>query len=164
MDKKEKHERIKKTLKIVGPIVAAAGLILTIIGIASFFSAFGSGDMPSLFWCAFVGLPMFGFGLMITITAFRREIATYHKNETAPVVNELAEDIKPAVQSVASAVREGAPAAQGSVCPHCGEQNDAAAKFCKNCGGALRKDCPACGEQNEADAKVCDNCGAKFEQ
>ena len=136
MDKKEKHERTKRILKIVGPIVAAAGLILAVVGFVSFFSSFGGDGMPSLFWCAFVGMPVFVIGLGITFTAFRREIATYHKNESAPVINEFAEDIKPAVQSVASAVRETA-AAQDAICPHCGEQNDADAKFCKSCGKSL---------------------------
>lgn len=158
MDKKEKHERTKRILKIVGPIVAAAGLILAVVGFVSFFSSFGSGGMPSLFWCAFVGMPVFVIGLGITFTAFRREIATYQKNESAPVINEFAEDIKPAVQSVASAVRETA-AAQDAICPNCGEKNDADAKFCKNCGAALRKVCPDCGEQNDADAKFCKSCG-----
>ena len=158
MDKKEKHERIKRTLKIVGPIVTVAGLILAVVGFVSFFSSFGDDGMPSLFWCAFVGMPVFVIGLGITFTAFRREIATYHKNESAPVINEFAEDIKPAVQSVASAVRETA-AAQDAICPDCGEKNDADAKFCKNCGAALRKVCPDCGEQNDADAKFCKSCG-----
>lgn len=157
MDKKEKHERTKRILKIVGPIVAAAGLILAVVGFVSFFSSFGSGGMPSLFWCAFVGMPVFVIGLGITFTAFRREIATYQKNESAPVLNEFAEDIRPAVQSVASAVRE--TAAQDAICPDCGEKNDADAKFCKNCGAALRKVCPDCGEQNDADAKFCKSCG-----
>ena len=157
MDKKEKHERTKRILKIVGPIVAAAGLILAVVGFVSFFSSFGDDGMPSLFWCAFVGMPVFVIGLGITFTAFRREIATYHKNESAPVINEFAEDIKPAVQSVASAVRE--TAAQDAICPDCGEKNDADAKFCKNCGAALRKVCPDCGEQNDADAKFCKSCG-----
>ena len=158
MDKKEKHERTKRILKIVGPIVAAAGLILAVVGFVSFFSSFGGDGMPSLFWCAFVGMPVFVIGLGITFTAFRREIATYHKNESAPVINEFAEVIKPAVQSVASAVRETA-AAQDAICPNCGEKNDADAKFCKNCGAALRKVCPDCGEQNDADAKFCKSCG-----
>ena len=158
MDKKEKHERTKRILKIVGPIVAAAGLILAVVGFVSFFSSFGGDGMPSLFWCAFVGMPVFVIGLGITFTAFRREIATYHKNESAPVINEFAEDIKPAVQSVASAVRETA-AAQDAICPNCGEKNDADAKFCKNCGAALRKVCPDCGEQNDAEAKFCKSCG-----
>lgn len=158
MDKKEKHERTKRILKIVGPIVAAAGLILAVVGFVSFFSSFGDDGMPSLFWCAFVGMPVFVIGLGITFTAFRREIATYQKNESAPVINEFAEDIKPAVQSVASAVRETA-AAQDAICPNCGEKNDADAKFCKNCGAALRKVCPDCGEQNDADAKFCKSCG-----
>ncbi len=157
MDKKEKHERTKRILKIVGPIVAAAGLILAVVGFVSFFSSFGDDGMPSLFWCAFVGMPVFVIGLGITFTAFRREIATYQKNESAPVINEFAEDIKPAVQSVASAVRE--TAAQDAICPDCGEKNDADAKFCKNCGAALRKVCPDCGEQNDADAKFCKSCG-----
>lgn len=161
MDKKEKHERIKRTLKIVGPIVTAAGLILAVVGFVSFFSAFGGGGMPSLFWCAFIGLPIFVIGLRLTMAAFRREIATYHKNESAPVVNEFAEDIKPAVQNVASAVR-GETAAEGRICPQCGEQNGADAKFCQNCGSALQKVCPACGNSADAKAKFCDNCGHRF--
>ena len=161
MDKKEKHERTKRILKIVGPIVAAAGLILAVVGFVSFFSSFGDDGMPSLFWCAFVGMPVFVIGLGITFTAFRREIATYQKNESAPVVNEFAEDIKPAVQSVASAVR-GETAAEGRICPQCGEQNGADAKFCQNCGSALQKVCPACGNSADAKAKFCDNCGHRF--
>lgn len=161
MDKKEKHERTKRTLKIVGPVVAAAGLILAVVGFVSFFASIGGSEMPSLFWCAFVGLPLFVIGLGIALAGFRREIATYQKNETAPVVNEFAEDIRPAVQSVASAVRGGGEA-RGRICPHCGEQNDADAKFCKNCGSALQKTCPACGNSADAKANFCDNCGHSF--
>ena len=164
MDKNEKHERIKRTLKIVGPIVAAAGLILTVIGLASFFSAFGGSGTPKLFWCAFVGLPLFGFGLMIAITAFRREIATYHKNESVPVINEAAEETKPAARAIAAALQEGfqADSAQ-KACTVCGKQNDAGAKFCNNCGARLKKTCPSCGGENDGGAKFCDQCGASLD-
>jgi len=46
-------------------------------------------------------------------------------------------------------------------CPKCNEENDADAKFCKECGAAVAKTahCPDCGELNDADANFCDNCG-----
>ena len=39
MDKKEKHERTKRILKIVGPLVAAVGLVLAVVGFVSFFTS-----------------------------------------------------------------------------------------------------------------------------
>ena len=138
------------------------GIALTVMGFVSIFSSMESGGIPSKVWGCFAGMPMFAFGVTFLRIGFKKEIATYHKNESAPVVNEFAEDIRPAVQSVASAVREADSAAQGAPCPSCGEQNGADAKFCKNCGAALRKVCPGCGEENDADAKFCDNCGHRF--
>ena len=43
-------------------LIAAVGLIFLIIGMASFFSAFGGGGPPRLFWCCFVGMPLLFVG------------------------------------------------------------------------------------------------------
>ncbi|OPY31848.1 MAG: Double zinc ribbon [Methanomassiliicoccales archaeon PtaU1.Bin124] len=59
-----------------------------------------------------------------------------------------------------------APAAGPSVlCPKCGAQNAAGAKFCSNCGGKMTVDkvaCPKCGAQINADSKFCPECGTSM--
>ena len=45
-------------------------------------------------------------------------------------------------------------------CSHCGTENEAGRKFCKECGRRLSLVCPACGAANSADSKFCGECGA----
>lgn len=153
----KKHERTKFILKIIGPIVIAAGLACTATGFADMIISTNEGDMPQLFWLMIIGLPALGVGGMITLTAFRRELTTYIKNETVPVINEAGSEITPAVSAVATAARAGGK----NVCPHCGKQNADGAKFCRHCGKPLYVTCPACGRNVRAGA-FCDKCGAKL--
>ena len=46
-------------------------------------------------------------------------------------------------------------------CPHCGTDNPESARFCKNCGAAVRPppECPSCGATTSQDAKFCAMCG-----
>ena len=61
------HREARSVLRVIGPVIALAGLVLTIIGIGSFFSSFGSfGGSPRYFWCAFLGLPLLAVGSGIT--------------------------------------------------------------------------------------------------
>ena len=153
----KKHERTKFIVKIIGPIVIAAGLACAAAGIADMVISTGEGDTPQLFWLMIIGLPTLGIGMMITITAFRREITRYMKNEAVPVINEAGSEITPAVSAVATAARAGGK----NVCPHCGKQNADGAKFCRHCGKPLYVTCPACGRNVRAGA-FCDKCGAKL--
>ncbi|HTY72284.1 MAG TPA: adenylate/guanylate cyclase domain-containing protein [Actinomycetes bacterium] len=45
------------------------------------------------------------------------------------------------------------------VCSSCGTDNDAARKFCRECGQRLAIACPACSAANSADDKFCGECG-----
>jgi class 3 adenylate cyclase len=45
-------------------------------------------------------------------------------------------------------------------CPICGEVNDAAQRFCNQCGVALSHKCAACGEENPPGFRFCGACGA----
>jgi class 3 adenylate cyclase len=45
-------------------------------------------------------------------------------------------------------------------CPACGEANDAAQRFCGQCGAALSHRCAACGEENPPGFRFCGACGA----
>lgn len=44
-------------------------------------------------------------------------------------------------------------------CTSCGTENEAARKFCLNCGGRLALACPSCGSANTPGAKFCGECG-----
>ena len=175
------HGETRGVLRVLGPAVAVVGLILTIVGFASFFSAFGSGGPPSQFWCAFVGLPLLGVGLGICKFAFLGAVSRYVAGEVAPVgkdvVNYMAQGTKGAVRDLAAAVGEGlrggsppgevrhAGVLSGEVrmvrCHKCNVDNEAPANFCKACGASLEKTrpCEGCGELNDPDARFCDNCG-----
>ena len=111
----KKHERTKFILKIIGPIVIAAGLACAVTGFTDMIISTNEGDMPQLFWLMIIGLPALGIGGMITLTAFRREITSYVKNEAVPVINETGEEIAPAVSAIASAAR----ANNEDACPFC---------------------------------------------
>ena len=104
MNRQQKHARAKLILKIAGPIVAAAGLTLTIICFADLFSSVADGKgLPDLFWFGFIGLPLLGIGIALTMFGYRKELARYIKNETVPVINEAAAEIAPAAKITATA-------------------------------------------------------------
>jgi class 3 adenylate cyclase/tetratricopeptide (TPR) repeat protein len=45
------------------------------------------------------------------------------------------------------------------ICPTCGSENEAGAKFCNDCGTALTAGCPNCGATNKPGARFCNECG-----
>lgn len=49
-----------------------------------------------------------------------------------------------------------------TTCPNCGVQNPPGAKFCGNCGKALKSACPECGAEVPEGAKFCANCGIRL--
>lgn len=154
MNNNEQHQKIKRTLKVLGGTLTVLGAVLAVIGFANFFVAAGRGEMPTLFFCCFLGLPMFAAGLSMLLWGFRREIAQYTKNEVTPVAGAAIGDLTPAVADMVRAVKKGE-----AVCPRCGGKNDAGARFCNACGAPLGRRCAACGAENEAGAKFCQNCG-----
>lgn len=155
-----KHARNKLILKILGSLFALGGLALAVVGFWSFFGAMNNEEIPDLFWCCFVGFPLLVVGLWLLMLGFRRELAQYAKNESVPVFNQAAQQIKPGIEAISSAVNQGMQAK--CACPACGEENESEAKYCKNCGAPLKKICPNCGDETAADAKFCDHCGKKL--
>src|SRR6267143_4111037 len=47
-------------------------------------------------------------------------------------------------------------------CPICNSENPVTAKFCIECGAALKRHCSKCGFDNLPQAKFCSECGASF--
>jgi class 3 adenylate cyclase/predicted ATPase len=48
-------------------------------------------------------------------------------------------------------------------CPSCKSENPAAAKFCVECGAALKSLCPKCGSQSPPGSKFCAECGTPIQ-
>lgn len=156
-------------LRVLGPAISAAGLVFMIIGIGSFFAAFGSFEPPRYFWCAFVGMPLLAVGTMICKFAYIGAVSRYMAGEIAPVgkdvTNYMVEGTKDSIRDVATAIGEGFSAAKSphtSRCNKCGTENETSANFCRECGAPLvkTKRCDKCGDLNAADARFCDHCGA----
>jgi hypothetical protein len=105
------HDAIRRFLRIVGPLTALTGLTFVIIGVASFFSAFGTFEMPRYFWCCFVGVPLLGVGLIMTKFGYIGSIYRYFAAETAPVAtdafNEISEGAQPGMRTAARSITEG---------------------------------------------------------
>jgi hypothetical protein len=161
---------LRMTLRSVGPALALVGLLLTTIGVASFIHSLGSFEPPRHFWCAIVGLPVMGVGLIISKFAYLGTIFRYMAGEVAPVssdmTNYMVAETKDSLRDVAAAIGEGfTSGGTGTVqvlrCHKCNADNDSAAKFCDGCGAALgkTKSCSKCNELNDSDARFCDNCG-----
>jgi len=114
--KSPQHDSIRILLRVGGPIVASLGLVLIAIGIGSFFSSFGSFGPPRFIWCAFLGMPLFFVGAVMTKFGYMGAVYRYMASETAPVakdaVNYMGEGVQPGVKSVAKAVTEGIIEAQ----------------------------------------------------
>ena len=165
-ERNKKTNRTKLGLKVLGFIFTAGGLTCTVIGSASFFSALGSGELPTLFWLLIAGLPMLTIGASLLTFGFRKELSA-----TAIQITRAGEN-SPTV--AAQTVREGenspiepAPLPEQTPkkatlrCPECGAENDAELNFCEQCGSELTKPCPHCGKPVGAHAAFCGHWGKK---
>lgn len=160
-------------LRLVGLSLATLGAILTIIGLVSFFSAFGTFGPPRHFWCAIVGLPLFGVGLQISGLGFLGSFTRYVSGQTAPVhrdtFNYLARGTSAGVRTIAEAAASGFTAgardetAPFVACSRCQASNPRSAHFCDQCGASLDvKTCPRCQGGNDPDARFCNQCGCQL--
>ena len=169
-----RQESVRGALRLLGPVILAIGVLFVLVGGVDFFSKAGSAQMPTKFWCFFVGLPLLALGGTLTRLGFMGAVARYTVGEYAPVakdtVNYMAEGTSDAVQDLAQAVGQGLAAGTGSAqaprvrCHKCNAGNDTGARFCSQCGTALLKTrpCSECSELNDPDARFCDNCGHPF--
>lgn len=163
------HSDTRATLRIIGPLVLATGLVFMIIGIGNFFWSFNNMEPPRYFWCAFIGMPLLAVGMGICKFAYLGSIARYMANEIAPVgkdtTNYMVGGTRGAVRDLAAAVGEGLRGGTQQVgfirCHKCNADNELPANFCKACGVQLSKSraCPDCKELIDPDAQYCDNCG-----
>ncbi len=105
------HDKVRAGLRLFGLPVVVLGVVLTAIGLISFFSAFGTFQPPKYFWAAIIGLPMIGVGLALTRLAYLGESFRYLSEELTPVArdtfNTMAEGTRGGVETVAHAMGRG---------------------------------------------------------
>ena len=159
------HRAKREQVRSLGVFLCVVGGVLTAIGLGSFFTSFGSFGPPRYFWCAFVGLPMLGFGFRMLRVGYLGTIARFVASETAPVAKDTFNYLADGTREGVAAIRKGlaGEAADGATvrCAACAAENDPDARFCKACGASLELPvCGGCGERNDADARFCDHCGA----
>ena len=95
-----KHKRTRSFLRVAGLLVTVAGLLFLITGMASFFSAFGGGGPPRLFWCCFVGMPLLFVGSVMCMFGFMGAVARYTAAEQVPVATDAVSDLVEATGGV----------------------------------------------------------------
>ena len=138
--------------RVGGWIAVGLGALLTGIALIGFFSAFGNvGATPSFgpppnFWMAFVGAPLIGVGSWMLKAGYIGPATRYVSGEVTPTLRDALGHL-------------GIGGGQ-LLCSSCGGRNAADAKFCDDCGSALRRTCSICQGDNAPDAKFCDDCGA----
>ena len=105
------HKRARLILRRVGLTTGAIGLLLELVGVSSFFAAFGGGGPPKLFWCCFAGMPLLFAGAVMCIFGFMGAVARYTAAEQVPVatdaITDLAEGTQAPVTTIARAVTKG---------------------------------------------------------
>jgi ribosomal protein L40E len=168
-----RHDERRALLRAIGAVLLGLGVVLTAIGLISFFSSFGTFQPPRYFWAAFLGLPLIVVGLAIIRLGYLGAFFRYFSGEVTPVArdtfNAMAEGAQPGVETVAHAVGRGlaagfgatAPAGEATIrCASCGAPNPSSAQFCNQCGTTLQRSaCPNCGAGVPAGAQVCVHCG-----
>jgi ribosomal protein L40E len=171
------HQETQALLRLIGPIVLGLGVVLTAIGLISFFSSLGTFEPPRYFWAAFVGLPLIAVGLGITKLGYLGAFFRYFSGEVTPVAedtfNRIAEGTQEGVETLAQALGRGFTAGSRATtppeqdllsCDHCDAPNPAGAQFCSQCGTALKaKICPNCGATLKPIARFCSQCGKPTE-
>ena len=166
-ERNKKTNRTKLGLKVLGLLFTAGGLTCTVIGSASFFSALGSGELPTLFWLLIAGLPMLTIGASLLTFGFRKELSATaiqiaRAGENSPTV--AAQTVRAGENSPIepAPLPEQTPKKATLRCPECGAENDAELNFCEQCGSELAKPCPHCGKPVGAHAAFCGHCGKKI--
>ena len=166
-ERNKKTNRTKLGLKVLGFIFTAGGLTCTVIGSASFFSALGSGELPTLFWLLIAGLPMLTIGASLLTFGFRKELSATaiqiaRAGENSPTV--AAQTVREGENSPIepAPLPEQTPKKATLRCPECGAENDAELNFCEQCGSELTRPCPHCGKPVGAHAAFCGHCGKKI--
>jgi hypothetical protein len=146
-------------LCLFGPLVMGLGVVMSVLGMFSFFSSLRTFEPPTYLWGVMVGLPLLGVGASLAKFGRDTEILRELAEEVAPVANDAfntTEGVtRKGVPILAQTMDRGlAPSRNGDslsesammLCNRCHAANSVDARFCNQCGTSLRNlTCPGCG-------------------
>lgn len=124
--------------RVLGTVLLLAGLGLTVIALADFFSAFGGDSFgaPKKFWMGFAGLPLMAVGAWLLMLGFAGAGLRYVAGESVPVLKDSLQQLGFGGHTDPQTVGSAPGAGAGPFCTACGQQTAAGAKFCAGCGTA----------------------------
>lgn len=135
--------RKRTTLRVVGAVLLAVGLVVAVMGVRQFLASMDAMDVDDNSGAyavvkAAVGGFLAVFGIGALNAGFLGASARYTAGETMPVVKDSAAYLTDG-QGVAGIGRtaDDRAAATGPYCRQCGVRNDAEARFCDSCGASL---------------------------
>lgn len=167
--------RKEDTLRTISGTGAALNISLTPqgdnlfvqIGAAKWVDKAVVGVVASIIFWPLLALPAYGWYKQREIArqalAFVDQYVASGGQVASMGVNPMATPAAPRPMGAATAPLV-APVGQAQViCPACGAQVRAGAKFCDACGAKVVSECAQCGAALRPGAKFCDACGAKVE-
>ena len=163
-------DSVRNVCRVLGPLCLIVAVGLIAVSFVSFFQ-YASRDTrevlnqmlqtgrpvgPRYFWCFFVAVPIFLLGGIMTNIGYMGLAGRYVARELAPAGREIVNAVLGDRE-----IHLDAAHARARTCPKCAGENDADARFCKQCGEALSAAlvCPACGKLGDPDAQFCSHCG-----
>ncbi len=166
-------QRTQSVLRLFGTLMMGLGVILTGIGMVSYFSSRNKFQPPSNLWGVMVGLPLIGIGASLTNLGQHDEILRNLTEEVSPVrresVKAMSQDTGYGVVTMAQSVGRGMNSATNGdglfasvtlLCKRCDASNPTDARFCNQCGTSLlNQNCPECGAIITPTSRFCNQCG-----
>jgi ribosomal protein L40E len=135
--------------RALGIILVGLGVILTVVGAVSLVSSWGTIGGSRYFWAAYLGLPLIALG----------SVLTQSRNLSADRLS-TSGDRNQTVNDGVSAASGQTPLETTIDCQRCHAPNPGDAKFCNQCGNALKASaCPECGAEVTPNARFCNQCG-----
>jgi hypothetical protein len=147
---RQRETRLK--LRAAGPIMFAVGGLLLFVAVADMALAMGEDADSSarLVWLWYIAIPLTIVGLALMKAASRRRLGEEGVATKDSVPAEADDRAAPEATSPpttpsppaagASASSAGTSLSGGIPCPSCGSPNDAAARFCDQCGRKMSGD------------------------
>ncbi len=136
MENKPKYLKKFKILGYLCIVIAVVGLVLSIIGLTEFQSAFFM--VGGIMFCVgiFAGIVLLSVAYKPEVAKLKTKMDKYIQEENKEDLTDIAStsaDIKSeAITKTVKAIKKGIK--NTKFCKHCGEEIDADSKFCSKCG------------------------------